>query len=227
MVVFAPAQVLVPRGECTMVSWNVLNVREVYYENIGVDGRGQKEECVDDPMEIYRLVVILPDGSARTYTTTVQMMVPTATPSPTPTFTPEPLLTPTWTPQPPTATPTPSIVYGVSVTTAGASEVTCSAGSICEIAFVAVNTGTGVDALRLNLSESGPWSAQICRPDGVCAASNLEIGDIGPGASAFVTVRVAVPAGASGQGNYGLQATSVGSGGLAVSNVARGSVRAQ
>jgi hypothetical protein len=227
VIVFAPAQQAVPDGECTMISWNVENVREVYYENIGVDGRGQREECVDDVLEVYRLVVILPDGSARTYTTTVTMLQPTATPSPTPTFTPQPVLTPTWTPQPPTPTATPSVKYGVSVANAGAVEVVCAPGSSCELPFVAVNSGTGTDSVRVNLVEIGPWSAQICRGDGVCSAASVEISDVGAGSSAYVTLRVSVPAGASGAGNYGVQAVSLGSGGVMVSNIARATARAQ
>lgn len=227
VVVFTPAQLQLLKGDCTMISWAVQNVREVYYENIGVDGRGQWEECLDDVLEIYHLVVVLPDGSSRTYTTTVTMLVPTATPSPTPTFTPEPVLTPTWTPLPPTATPTPAVSFGVSMANAGPSEVTCAAGSSCELAFVAVNTGNASDTLRVNLAEAGPWSAQICRPDGVCAAATLDVSNVGAGNSAYITVRVSVPAGATGTGNYGLQVSSSASGGSVLSNVARATLRVQ
>jgi hypothetical protein len=225
VVVFAPAQQLVPDGDCTIISWAVQNVREVYYENIGVDGRGQREECVDDVLEVYRLVVILPDGSSRTYTTTVTMLMPTETSTPTPTFTPEPVLTPTWTPMPPTATPTPAVSFGVSAANAGPGEVECAAGATCDLSFVVVNSGNGVDTLRMALVEQGPWSALICRADGVCAAANLEVANVAPGNSVFVSVRIAVPNGATGSGNYGLQATSAGSGGVTVSNVARASIR--
>ncbi|MEZ4583672.1 MAG: hypothetical protein R3A10_18905 [Caldilineaceae bacterium] len=34
--------------ECTLVRWNVQNVREVYYEGLGVSGQGSHEECISD-----------------------------------------------------------------------------------------------------------------------------------------------------------------------------------
>ncbi len=217
VVVFEPAERLVPDGECTMISWAVQNVREVYYGNIGVDGRGQHEECVDDLIEVYKLVVILPDGSARTYTTTVTMLQPTATPEPTATFTLEPVFTPTWTPLPPTATPTPSVNRGVVVNVNGSTERSCARGASCEVGLLITNTGDEIDNLLASITESGPWSAMLCRQDGVCARTDLAMTDVGPGNAAYVNLRVEVPADAEGVQRFGVQATSAGSGGSVTS----------
>ncbi len=214
VIVFAPAQQLVPDGGCTIVSWDVKNVREVYYENQGVDGRGQKEECVDDLLEVYHLVVVLPDGVARTYTTTVTMLMPTDTPRPTPTFTEIPVLTPTWTPLPPTATPTPDVNWGVAVNVRGSTDQACARGTECVIDLVITNTGETIDNMLVGIVELGPWGANLCRGDGVCAANNLAIPSMGPGNEATITLRFAIPADASADAvRYGVQAVSAGSGG--------------
>ena len=86
------------RGECTMVRWNVQNVREVYYENLPMNGQGEREECIKDEDEVYTLLVVLGNGQPQTYTTTVAYLPPTPTVTVTPSFTPEPVFTPTWTP---------------------------------------------------------------------------------------------------------------------------------
>lgn len=214
VVVFAPAQQLVPDGGCTMLSWDVKNVREVYYENQGVDGRGQKEECVNDLLETYHLVVILPDGSARTYTTTVTMLIPTDAPRPTPTFTVIPVFTPTWTPLPPTATPTPDINWGVAVNVQGSTESTCTREATCEIGLVVTNTGEVVDNVLVGIVELGPWTANLCRQDGVCAANNLALPAMGSGNAATIKLSISVPADAPADTvRYGIQAVSAGSGG--------------
>jgi hypothetical protein len=214
VVVFGPAQQLVGKGDCTIISWDVKNVREVYYENQGVDGRGQKEECVDDSLEIYHLVVVLPDGAARTYTTTVTMLIPTNTPQPTPTFTIAPDFTPTWTPLPPTATPTPDINWGVAVNVQGATDQTCLRGAECKIALVVTNTGDVIDNLLVGIVDLGPWSANLCRQDGVCAANNLAVPSMGPGNAANIELRFTIPADApTNSVRYGVQAVSSGSGG--------------
>lgn len=220
IVVFTAAQQLVPRGGCTIVGWNVQNVREVYYENIGVDGRGQKEECVDDTLEIFHLVVILQDGSSKLYTTTVQMLHPTATPEPTATFTPEPIFTPTWTPLPPTATPTSSVRYGVVVNVNGSTEQKCTRGSVCEVGLLVTNTGETIDNLLVGIVQAGPWSSMLCRQDGVCATSNLALTAVGPANSAYINLKVTIPGdAAAGSESYGVQAISTGSGGSASSGV--------
>ncbi len=213
VIVFGPAQQLVPDGGCTIVSWDVKNVREVYYENQGVDGRGQKEECVNDLLEVYHLVVVLPDGVARTYTTTVTMLIPTDTPRPTPTFTLMPDFTPTWTPLPPTPSPTPDINWGVAVNVQGSPELTLGPGDH-EVGLVVTNTGDTIDNLLVGIVELGPWSANLCRGDGVCAANNLAITSVGPGNAANIVLRFTIPSGAPAEAvKYGIQAVSAGSGG--------------
>lgn len=217
-VVFQPAQQAVPDGECTMISWAVQNVREVYYENLGVDGRGQHEECVDDTLEVYHLVVVLPDGSARTYTTTVTMLQPTSTPEPSPTFTPEPVFTATWTPLPPTPTNTPSVRWGVAVNVNGSTQQECAVGNTCDIGLVVSNTGDQIDTILVSIVQGSGWGAQLCRADGVCASSNLVLPSMGPGNSASINLRVAVQGDSAGQSQqYGVQASSTGSGGSATS----------
>ncbi len=189
-------------------------MREVYYENLGVDGRGQKEECVDDLVETYHLVVVLEDGSARTYTTTVTMLMPTDTPRPTATFTEIPVFTPTWTPLPPTETPTPDINWGVAVSVQGGTDQACARGTTCKIELVVTNTGEVIDNMLVGIVDLGPWPAELCRGDGVCANNNLAIPSMGPGNEARITLGVSVPGDAPTEPvNYGIQAVSSGSGG--------------
>jgi len=214
-VVFGPAQQLVKDGECTMISWQVENVREVYYENIGVDGRGQWEECVDDTLEVYHLVVVLPDGSSRTYTTTVTMLRPTHTPQPTPTFTPYVEPTATWTPEPPTPTPTTVVNYGVAVNVRGSASQSCARGATCTVDLVVLNTGPVPDTILASIMESGFWPAQLCRGDGVCANAGLALVEMGAGNSATIHLSVTLPADASGTQRYSVNAYSNGSGGAA------------
>ncbi len=83
------------------------NVKEVYYEGLGVPGEGSKEECIDDDGDILYLLVVLPNGITEEYTTTITPLLPTPTHTPTVTFTPVPEFTATWTPQPPPTTPIP------------------------------------------------------------------------------------------------------------------------
>ncbi|NJN84505.1 MAG: hypothetical protein HC802_20970 [Caldilineaceae bacterium] len=83
VVVFGPEETELKAGKCTLVHWNVDNVREVYYENLPVNGHGEKEECVDDKDGLYTLTVILTSGEPRIYTTTVTILEPTPTSTPT------------------------------------------------------------------------------------------------------------------------------------------------
>ncbi len=46
IVLFAPKDKELMKGDCTMVQWNVQNVREVYYENLPENGQGEREECM-------------------------------------------------------------------------------------------------------------------------------------------------------------------------------------
>jgi hypothetical protein len=228
IVFFSAAESALQDGECTIVSWNVANVREVYYENIGVDGRGQKEECINDLIEIFKLTVVLPDGVTRVYTTSVTMLMPTATPLPTATFTPEPVLTPTWTPLPPTPTATSNIVYGVAVNVNGSTRQTCNVGQDCEIGLVVINTGNAIDNLLVGIAEAGAWPTMVCRQDGVCATSNLALTTVGPGNAAYIVLRVSIPADVAGQSQtIGVQAVSSGSGGSSSSGVTQVEIIAQ
>lgn len=213
VVIFGPDDPALPKGGCTLIRWNVKNVREVYYENLPMNGQGEREECIRDRDEVYRLLIILPDGSAQVYTTTVAYLPPTPTITPTPSFTPEPLFTPTWTPQPPTPTPTANIRYGVVLASANGGELTCNRGQRCEAGLLMTNSGEASDTLFLAIVQPGAFAAQLCRPDGVCAANDLSVTGVGPGNTAYVLLRVEVPADASPQSStYGLVASSGGSG---------------
>ena len=219
-VYFAAAQPFLMEGECTSIVWNVQNVREVYYENTGVDGRGQREECVQDLVHTYKLLVVYADGNSKLYTTTVTMLMPTETWTPTPTFTDVPYMTPTWTPEPPSPTPTPNVNYGVALAVNGNSTPTCKAGARCEFGLFVTNTGGGVDNLLVSVVQQGQWSAILCRQDGVCAANNLAITGVGAGNIALITFRADFPADAAGKSTtYGFQGVSTGSGGSVSSSV--------
>ena len=200
--------------ECTLVRWNVQNVREVYYEGLGVSGQGSHEECISDDSETYTLMVVLGTGVTEIYTTTVTYLAPTPTPTFTPTWTPFPVYTPTWTPEPPPVTPTPVKTYGVDLLLAGGSQQTCDAGATCRVGVSVTNLGNQVDDLTVQIVGAGGWPAQLCRMDGVCAASALTIYNVGPGTAGTMNLVVEVPAGAAGETQtYTLEAASANTGG--------------
>jgi hypothetical protein len=229
VVIFAAQDAALESGECTQVTWHVENVRAVFYENSGVNGHGEKEECLDDDPGDYNLVVILGDGSTRTYTATVDLIVPTNTPLPTPTFTEEAAPTPTWTPSIPTDTPTPPIQYGVRLDVDDDGAVICNRGASCEVEMFVTNSSTVVDNLTVSFGEAGSWSRTLCRLDGVCAADGLTIAAVGPGNTGVLRLRITVPADveAGAKMTYRLHATSDGSGGKARSEDAAVTVTAQ
>jgi hypothetical protein len=222
MVAFSAKDTALESEDCTIVSWHVENVRAVYYENLGVDGHGEREECIDDDPEEYVLTVILTDGTSRTYTTTVALIEPTATPSPSPTYSEPPIPTPTWTSSVPTDTPTPPVTYGVAVAVEGSSSRTCALGETCQIGLLISNASTAIDNISVRLVEFGPWPVQICRLDGICSGNNLTLASVGPSNTAFIHLKVQIPTDESPQTvYYAVQGVSEGSGGSAVSGVAR------
>jgi hypothetical protein len=199
VIIFAADEPSLKEGRCTIVRWNVKNVREVYYENLPMSGQGEREECIEAESQIYTLLVVLGDGSSKIYTTTVTYLPPTPTPTVTPSFTPEPAFTPTWTPDPPTATPAPIVNYAVALSVNGAADLTCAPGQSCEF---------------VTLVQGGAFSSQLCRPDGVCAGNDLSIANVGAGNTAYVLLRVSVPGDAAGgqRTTYSVTALSSGSG---------------
>ncbi len=60
----------VPRGQCSMLRWDVEGVREVYFEGVGVTGHEERQQCPTQTTT-YTLRVVFTDGSARNYTATV------------------------------------------------------------------------------------------------------------------------------------------------------------
>jgi hypothetical protein len=219
VVIFYAEDTTLQPGDCTNVSWHVENVKAVYYENLGVDGRGTKEECVRDDMGDYNLMVILPNGATQWYTVTVGVVPPTDTPAPTPTRTEEPPPTPTWTPNIPTATPTPPTLYGARLEAGGDTELSCTRGTTCELDFYASNTGSGIDNISIRFTEASAWPRQLCRLDGVCSDSQITLVDMGPSNTGVVRLRVTIPQDAeTGPMTYKLQAVSDGSTGDARSD---------
>lgn len=215
VVIFGPDDKILKPGECTTVRWSVQNVHEVYYENLGVNGQGEREECIRSHDGLYSLRVILPNGETQIYTTTVSIEQPTPTATATETFTPEPVFTPTWTPIPPTATATPNIRRGVSMSLQGDPNPKCSPNSNCTIGLLISNTGDQIDNLTVQKQSGSEWSGQLCRSDGVCG-DQLPLVSVGPGNTVFLELRLIIPADASaGQKNsYQFMATSDGSGGM-------------
>lgn len=220
VVIFAPVAKELMKGECTLVRWNVMNVREVYYENLPMNGQGEREECINDENEVYTLMVVLPNGVTQIYTTTVAYLPPTPTPTVTPSFTPEPVFTPTWTPEPATPTPPPNLFYSVNLSINGSSEVNCGAGQTCEVGLLVTNGGSGTDNVSVLLLAQDVFPVQLCRPDGVCGGSSVPINNMGSGNTAFVVARISVPADAAPQSRSTatFQARSDGSGGGVTSN---------
>ena len=67
----------IARGECVTFSWDVQNVKQVYFyeqggtwENNGVNGQGQRQVCPEKTKEYY-LRVVKPDDSVETRTTKI------------------------------------------------------------------------------------------------------------------------------------------------------------
>lgn len=222
IVFFSAVDKILSEGKCTKLTWDVQNVRAVYVASIGVDGKGEKEVCINDKTKVYDLSVVLPNGGTKLYTTTVEIELPTPTPTPTWTYTPLPIPTATWTPVPPTATPpatpTPELARGVRLDTAqpqDAAPITCSAGSTCEIGLLVTNTGEGVDSMIIVMTDrSQPaWPALLCKQDGICSADRLTQTEVRQGELAFITMRLTVPADATTQNvTYSLYAASEASG---------------
>lgn len=198
VVVFAADDAALESGECTTVTWHVENVRAVYYENLGVDGHGEHEECIRDKPGDYTLTVVLPNGGTEYYTVTVGMVLPTETPSPTATYPPEVVPTATWTPVVPTETPTPDMQYGALLTVVDGTQQDCASGKTCEIGVLVTNTSLGIDDLSIRFLQTGAWSAKLCRLDGVCSDSRLTLASVGPGNTALVNLLVEAPKRAAG-----------------------------
>ena len=228
VVIFAPDQAAVPPGECTKVRWHVENVREVYYDNRAALGDDFEEECIKEEADSYALRVIFGDGQTKIFTATINVLWPTATPTLTPSFTPEPLATETWTPEPPTAMPTPSVIYGVTLRLNGDKRQKCTAGTDCEIQVLATNVGDSPDTISVEFLERGSESAWLCRQDGVCAEQKLSLSNVGPGNTAFIVLRVSVPAESAGTVfTYVLRARSDGSQGSMTSEAVTAEIESQ
>ena len=206
-------------GDCTTVTWMVENVRAVYYENLGVDGHGQHEECMTDKNKELNLMIIAGNGATQFYTLTVDMVKPTNTPEPTPTRTEEPLPTATWTPNVPTDTPIPPTLYGTQLEAGDSTEIGCDRGTTCELDFYASNTGSAIDNIKIHFTEAAMWPRQLCRLDGVCSESEMTLVNVGPSSTGVVRLRVTIPEDAEkGPMTYRLQAVSEQSGGEAKSD---------
>ena len=222
VVIFGPDQKQLLHGECTMVRWNVENVRAVYYENLEAKGKGEKEECLNDDenIDIFTLTIVMPDGATDVITSSISLIPPTVTPTPSWTFTPLPNPTATWTPIPPTPTPTSDAVYSTNLALSnGASPVSCTVGQSCEVGLITTNSGNKVDTISVLFEQRANWDAALCRQDGVCSNDRLVLSNVGPGNTAYVVLRVTIPADATGQnGVYAFRASSGNSGDAVMSD---------
>lgn len=184
-----------------------------------MNGDGEQEECIKERQKTYKLAVILFDGSTQGYSTTVMpAFSATSTPSPTPSFTPEVIQTPTWTPEPPTPTATPNIHYATTLSIDGGVEQACSLETTCEIGVLVTNSGDTSDNISVAIVQSGAWPAQLCRLDGVCSDDSLPLNGMGPANTAYVKFTLTLPADAGGQSSYGLRSISNGSNGAVMSD---------
>jgi len=214
--------------KCTGIHWHVQNVQSVYYENQAVQGDGSKEECIKERPVTYKLAVVFFDGSTKVYSTTVMPLFPTETPTATPSFTPEVIPTETWTPIPPTATPTPNLHYATTLSIDGGDQHSCAVGGSCEIGVLVTNSGDTSDNISLALVQSGGWSPQLCRLDGVCSDNSLPLNGMGPGNTAYAKLVLKIPADVAGQTlTYGLRSISNGSNGAVMSATVTVAVQAK
>lgn len=222
MVRFAPLQYELQKGQCTLLRWHVENVQAVYYENQGVNGIGEREECIDDEPETFTLVVILPDGNTGIYTATVNYLPPTPTATPTPSFTPirDEAPSPTWTPNIPTETPTPPAILSVGLEVFGESHRICSPGSSCEFDLLARNSGNQNDGLFVTFVQTGAWPGLLCEDNGNCSTMSLALSDVSPNSARLVKLKVSVPADTTAQTvAYAVQVISNASGGSVTSSI--------
>jgi len=197
-VTFRAAHQSVLPGDCTTISWDVENVRAVFLDGEGVWGRGERRVCLRWTSQAYTLVVLRVDGTEETHTVIVELVPHTVTPTITPTSTPVLTPTPTWTPVgTPSATPIPSS-FGVQVTVDGGNQKQCSVGARCQVNLLVENIGSLADEMFLNLTKTGPWSAQICRDDGNCGDTALSIG-VGARNQRTLLLMVDVPGDGAGQ----------------------------
>lgn len=218
VVLFGAKDKALMANECTEIFWTVENVRAVYVENIPMNGSGDREECIRDKGETFVLTVVLPDGGTEIYTTTVELLLPTATPTPTPTFTPVPIPTATWTPIPPSPTPTPAFVYGVSLSAAG-QNMTCNTGAACELGITVQNIGNTTDNIAVYVERGGEWLPTLCSAVGNCSVDRLVIAGVGEGNTSTLTLKFDIPADSPPRTeSYIFRAASEGSNGTAVSD---------
>ncbi len=206
-------------GGCTIAAWNVQNVRAVFFNDVGVDGRGERRVCMVNSSMTLVLSVLMLDGVARSYPLTVEMILPTSTPTATPTFTPVLTPTATWTPEgTSTVTPVPAR-YGTTLTVEGGSQRTCAAGAVCVINLGVANTGNLADEIFVVMVQNATWPIQICRQDNTCNGSTISLG-VAPGGSLAVQLRITVPSTAVGQvAEYRFQSESGNAGRTAKSDL--------
>jgi len=218
VVEFTVGNQALPAGECTIAAWRVENVRAVFFGDTGVDGRGERRVCMENTPITVVLSVLLLDGTERNYPLTVDLIVPTNTPTLTPTFTPVLTPTPTWTPEGTrTATPEP-VRHGVTLTAEGGTVRTCAPGTTCTVNLSVANTGNLADELFVVMVQNGPWPVQLCRLDNTCSGSTVSVG-VAAGGFLPITMQVNVPAGIGETATYQIQAESGNSGRTQKSNV--------
>lgn len=195
---FRAANETVLPGGCTILSWEVKNVRAVFFEDQGVAGTGEQKVCQRYDSQSYTLSVLHMDGTQEDHHITVRLIPHTVTPTITPTMTPVLTPTPTWTPQG-TATVTPEPArFAVSLSADGGNLKRCEPGTTCEAILQVTNGGSLTDEIFVDLNKDGPWSAQICRVDGSCGDTAVSLG-VGAGDRQPIYLRAEIPGDAAGQ----------------------------
>lgn len=74
---FTISPTVIQGGQCVAVSWNVIEVREVYYQGEGVAGMGNRTEC-PGRTTTYTLRVVKLDGAEQAENITVEVINPVA-----------------------------------------------------------------------------------------------------------------------------------------------------
>ena len=72
-------------------------------------------------------------------------------------------------------------------------DIDVTPGTVAVLQLTVVNLGDATDTLIVTMLQGGAFASQLCRPDGVCAANDLSIVNVGAGNTAYVLLRVSVP----------------------------------
>lgn len=216
-IAFTTSKASILPGQCATNFWEVRNAKEVRYQAVVVASAGSRQECPTKTTTYELTVTDLNNAvTKRTLTVTVLAGTPSPTATRTVTLTPWPTPTPTVTPsETPTRTPTPTPTLTPTLTPTFTPVPTATvtpfyidwsylpdqySGPGPDVTISFVNRSTTADSLAYELSEvSLPdgWQVEACNSDG-CGSSG-QSPSVAPGDSTTVTVRINIPAEATGQ----------------------------